>query len=98
MTVRSAPGLSGPASTAVARLPALTVLGGVGTVGGIAYPLVSTTPFLPKLHVGYAVVALSMTPIVLLAGWVFRPQVAERTTEDGFLDRDSPAPATADDD
>ena len=74
------------------------VVGGVGTVGGIVYPLVYAAPFLPNLHVGYAVVALSMVPIVLLAGWVFRPQVAERATEDGFVTGTGPAPAAADDD
>ena len=42
--------------------------------------------------------ALSMAPIVLLAGWVFRPQVAERATEDGFVTGTGPALATADDD
>jgi NNP family nitrate/nitrite transporter-like MFS transporter len=74
------------------------VVGGVGTVGGIVYPLVYSATFLPNLHVGYAVVGLSMIPILLLAGWVFRPQVAERATEDGFVAGDSPAPAAADDD
>jgi NNP family nitrate/nitrite transporter-like MFS transporter len=74
------------------------VVGGVGTVGGIVYPLVYAAPFLPNLHTGYAVVALSMVPIVLLAGWVFRPHVAERATEDGFVASDSPAAAAADDD
>ena len=39
-----------------------------------------------------------MIPTVLLAAWVFRPQVAERATEDGFLGGDSPAPAAVDDD
>jgi len=74
------------------------VVGGVGTVGGIVYPLVYAAPFLPNLHVGYAVVGLSMVPILLLAGWVFRPHVAERATEDGVVAGDSPAAAAADDD
>ena len=74
------------------------VVGGVGTVGGIVYPLVYAAPFLPNLHVGYTVVALSMIPIVLLAGWVFRPHVAERATEDGVLGSDGPTAAATDDD
>jgi NNP family nitrate/nitrite transporter-like MFS transporter len=63
------------------------VVGGIGTVGGIVYPLVYAAPLLPNLHVGYAVVAVSMLPIVLLAAWVFQPAVAERATDDGFVDR-----------
>jgi len=62
------------------------VVGGVGTVGGIVYPLVYAAPFMPTLHTGYAVVAVSMLPIVLLAAWVFQPHVAERATSDGFVD------------
>jgi len=42
------------------------VVGGVGTVGGIVYPLVYSSTLLPNLHVGYAIVAASMIPIVLL--------------------------------
>ena len=64
------------------------VVGGVGTVGGIVYPLVYSAPFLASLHIGYSVVAVSMIPIVLLAGWVFRPHIAEKATEAGF----GPAP------
>jgi len=62
------------------------VVGGIGTVGGIVYPIVYAAPLLPNLHVGYAVVAVSMLPIVLLAAWVFQPAVAERATDDGFVD------------
>jgi len=61
------------------------VVGGVGTVGGIVYPLVYAAPFLASLHVGYSIVAASMIPIVLLAAWVFRPHVAKKATESGFL-------------
>lgn len=32
------------------------VVGGVGTIGGIVYPLVYSSVLLPNLHVGYAVV------------------------------------------
>ena len=61
------------------------VVGGVGTVGGIVYPLVYSAPFLASLHIGYSIVAVSMVPIVLLAAWVFQPHVAEVATERGFL-------------
>ncbi|WP_418771367.1 MFS transporter [Halorientalis halophila] len=61
------------------------VVGGVGTVGGIVYPLVYSAPFLANLHLGYSIVAVSMLPIVLLAAWVFRPHVANRATTDGFV-------------
>ena len=72
------------------------VVGGVGTVGGIVYPLVYAAPFLPNLHIGYTVVALSMIPIVLLAGWVFRPEVAERATDDGLVGRGDSSRVTDD--
>jgi NNP family nitrate/nitrite transporter-like MFS transporter len=72
------------------------VVGGVGTVGGIVYPLVYAAPVLPNLHVGYAVVAASMVPIVLLAGWTFQPDVAERATDDGLLNRRDSARTTDD--
>ncbi|WMT05963.1 MFS transporter [Natrinema thermotolerans] len=61
------------------------VVGGVGTVGGIVYPLVYAAPVMPSLHTGYSVVAATMIPIVLLCAWVFQPHVAERATEDGFV-------------
>ena len=62
------------------------VVGGVGTVGGIVYPLVYAAPFLANLHLGYAVVAVSMLPIVLLTAWVFRPEVAAVADEAGFVE------------
>jgi len=74
------------------------VVGGVGTVGGIVYPLVYSAPFLANLHLGYSIVAVSMIPIVLLAGWTFRPHVAERATTDGFIvGSGSESPAAGDD-
>ena len=60
------------------------VVGGVGTVGGIVYPLVYSAPFLASLHIGYSIVAVSMIPIVLLAAWVFQPHIAAVATESGF--------------
>jgi NNP family nitrate/nitrite transporter-like MFS transporter len=65
------------------------VVGGIGTVGGIVFPLVYAAPLLPNLHVGYAVVGLMVVPIVLLNAWVYRPHLAARATVDGFFDGES---------
>jgi len=75
------------------------IVGGIGTVGGVVYPLVFSAPFLPNLHVGYALVAASMLPIVALAAWVFQPHVAEHAKTRGLFDvgtEEQPA-ASADD-
>ncbi|WP_324755905.1 MFS transporter [Haloarcula sp. GH36] len=61
------------------------VVGGVGTVGGIVYPLIYSAPWLANLHLGYSVVAASMIPIVLLSAWVFRPEVAKVANTAGFI-------------
>ncbi len=61
------------------------VVGGVGTVGGVVYPLAFAAPFLPNLHMGYAVVGATMIPILVLCAWVFQPAVAERATTDGWV-------------
>jgi NNP family nitrate/nitrite transporter-like MFS transporter len=71
------------------------VVGGVGTVGGIVYPLVYSAPFLASLHIGYSIVAVSMIPIVLLAAWVFQPKIAEKATEAGFGSAPDPDTSTA---
>jgi len=76
------------------------VVGGVGTIGGIIYPLIYTAQFMPNLHTGYSVVAVTMIPIVLLAAWVFQPAIAERANVDGFVgdsQADSETSTTADD-
>jgi NNP family nitrate/nitrite transporter-like MFS transporter len=75
------------------------VVGGVGTVGGIVYPLVYAAPFLANLHLGYSIVAVSMIPIVLLAAWVFQPRIASVANEAGIVGA-SPATGavTSDDD
>jgi NNP family nitrate/nitrite transporter-like MFS transporter len=70
------------------------VVGGIGTVGGIVYPLVYSAPFLPNLHTGYSVVAVTMLPILLLTAWVFQPHVASVANEAGFVG-DGPAPKGA---
>jgi len=60
------------------------VVGGVGTVGGILYPLVYSAPWLANLHLGYSIVGASMIPIVLLAAWVFQPEIAKVANTAGF--------------
>jgi NNP family nitrate/nitrite transporter-like MFS transporter len=65
------------------------VVGGIGSVGGVVYPLVFAAPFLTNLHLGYSVVAVTMIPILLLCAWVFQPDVAERATEDGWIVSDT---------
>lgn len=67
------------------------IVGGLGSSGGAVYPLLFAAPFLPNLHLGYAVVGLTMIPILAITAWVFQPRVAERATEDGWLVADNPA-------
>ncbi|PSQ67541.1 MAG: MFS transporter [Halobacteriales archaeon SW_9_67_24] len=74
------------------------VVGGIGTVGGIVYPLVYSATMFPNLHVGYAVVAVSMLPIVLLNAWVYRPEIARRAHLDGLLDRSTDSSTPSGDD
>lgn len=61
------------------------IVGGIGTVGGVVYPLVFVAPFLPNLHVGYAIVGVTMIPIVLFSAWVFQPHVASNSTPGGWI-------------
>ena len=75
------------------------VVGGVGTVGGVVYPLVFAAPFLPNLHVGYAVTAFTMVPILVATAWAFRPEIAAHANERGVLvggDRNPAVPADDD--
>jgi len=74
------------------------VVGGIGTVGGIVYPLVYSATMFPNLHLGYAVVAVSMLPIVLLNAWVYRPEIARRAHLDGLLDRSTDSSTPSGDD
>ncbi len=77
------------------------IVGGTGTTGGIVYPLMFSAPFLPNLHVGYTIVALTMLPILLFVAWVFQPEIAETASEDGWVfdkpTRTPKTPAPADD-
>jgi len=73
------------------------VVGGIGTVGGIVYPLIYSAPFLANLHLGYSVVAVSMVPIVLLSAWVFQPKIARIANDHGFIGGADPsAPSSGD--
>nr|WP_136688698.1 MFS transporter [Halorhabdus amylolytica] len=74
------------------------VVGGVGTVGGIVYPLVYSSTAMPNLHMGYTVVAASMVPIVALTAWVFQPKIARVADQAGFLQRGDPPTAAGGDD
>jgi NNP family nitrate/nitrite transporter-like MFS transporter len=61
------------------------VVGGVGTVGGIVYPLFYSAPWLANLHIGYSVATVTMIPIVLLSAWVFQPEIAKVANTAGFV-------------
>ncbi|ERH07197.1 MAG: nitrate/nitrite transporter [Halonotius sp. J07HN4] len=75
------------------------IVGGIGTVGGIVYPLIYSAPWLANLHIGYSVTAASMIPIVLLAAWVFQPEISKVADSAGFVGdtRDEPAATPSDD-
>ena len=69
------------------------IVGGVGTVGGIVYPLIYSAPWLANFHIGYSVTAVSMIPIVLLAAWVFQPEIAAVANSAGFVGEGGDAPS-----
>jgi NNP family nitrate/nitrite transporter-like MFS transporter len=71
------------------------VVGGVGTVGGIVYPLIYAAPFLANLHLGYSIVGVTMVPVVLLAAWVFQPKIASVANEAGVLGDSRPTQTVA---
>ena len=71
------------------------IVGGVGTVGGVVYPLAFSAAFLPNLHVGYAIVGASMIPIIALTAWVFQPKISEVANTHGFLSEKTAVEGTA---
>ncbi len=71
------------------------VVGGVGTVGGIVYPLFYSAPWLANLHLGYSVAAVTMIPIVALSAWVFRPEIAKIANTAGFVGSTQEGPTVA---
>ncbi len=61
------------------------VIGGVGTIGGMVYPIVFSAALFGNHHLGYAIVAASMLPILGCTAWAFRPKIASVATEAGLL-------------
>ena len=61
------------------------IVGGIGTTGGVVYPLAFSAAFLPNLHVGYAIVGTSMIPIIALTAWVFQPKISVVANKAGLL-------------
>ncbi len=61
------------------------IVGGIGSFGGVIYPLMFSAAFLPSLHWGFALAAVTMIPILLLTAWVFQPEVGEVATEKGWI-------------
>jgi NNP family nitrate/nitrite transporter-like MFS transporter len=77
------------------------IVGGIGSSGGIFYPLIFSSAALPNLHLGYAVAAVTMIPILLLSAWVFQPHISDVATEKGWVVADeepSSTPTVAADD
>ena len=70
------------------------IVGGVGTVGGVVYPLAFSAAFLPNYHVGYAIVGASMIPIIALTAWVFQPKISDVANTHGFLSQQTSVEGT----
>ena len=70
------------------------IVGGVGTVGGVVYPLAFSAAFLPNYHVGYAIVGASMIPIIALTAWVFQPRISDVANTHGFLSQQTSVEGT----
>jgi len=77
------------------------IVGGIGSAGGVFYPVIFSSALLPSLHWGFMIAGLTMIPILVLSAWVFQPHIAEQATEKGFIVSDvepsASDPATADD-
>ena len=61
------------------------IVGGIGTVGGVVYPIAFSHALLPNLHVGYTIVGISMIPIVALSAWVFQPKISQVANDEGWF-------------
>ncbi|WP_336327414.1 MFS transporter [Halovenus sp. HT40] len=70
------------------------IVGGIGSSGGVFYPLIFSSALLPNLHLGYAVAAVTMIPILVLAAWIFQPHIAEVATENGWVVADEEPAST----
>jgi len=63
------------------------VVGGVGTCGGIAFPLaLSGAAGAVGLHAGFLVLAALTLPVLGVLAWVFRPAVVHRANVAGVVD------------
>lgn len=72
----------------------------IGSSGGSTYPLLFAAPFLPSIHHRFGLAAVAMLPVVALAAWAFRPEIAESATEGGWLvsgSEPNAAPSVSDD-
>ncbi len=75
------------------------IVGGIGTVGGIGFPLLySTAGAAGFIHSGYLVVALAVLPIVLFNAWLAIPRRAVRAHVDGVLSVGVEQPQSVSDD
>ncbi|UPM44076.1 nitrate/nitrite transporter [Halocatena salina] len=62
------------------------IVGGVGTLGGISFPLVySTAATAGYIHSGYLIIAVCLLPIILVNAWVAQPARAVRAHIDGVV-------------
>ncbi len=71
------------------------IVGGIGSAGGVFYPVIFSAAVLPNLHWGFAVAGLTMIPILLLSAWVFQPEVSDVATEKGWVIDDEEPNAVA---
>jgi len=71
------------------------IVGGIGSSGGIFYPVIFSSALLPSLHWGFMVAGVTMIPILLLCAWVFQPDISEVATEEGFVISDAEPNAAA---
>jgi len=75
------------------------VVGGIGTFGGIGYPLIySYLGEVGYIHAGYVAVAVTMLPILALNAFVYRPELAQRADVEGFLFDSASGESTSADD
>lgn len=62
------------------------IIGGIGSVGGIGFPLFyAAAGSAGYIHTGYLVVAVCLMPIVLVNAWIAQPERATRAHIDGVL-------------
>ncbi|RRJ32329.1 nitrate/nitrite transporter [Halocatena pleomorpha] len=63
------------------------IVGGIGTLGGISFPLIySTAATAGYIHTGYLIIAVCLLPIILVNAWVAQPARAARAHIDGVIE------------